>query len=77
MSTGALIYATDGDIAYTKIAQECARRVEQYIGLPSTIVSGSSTVTGNRAWADCENPVACVTADGVMHYRIVLTNVHY
>ena len=58
MSTGALIYATDGDIAYTKIAQECARRVEQYIGLPSTIVSGSSTVTGNRAWADCENPVA-------------------
>ena len=58
MNTGALIYATDGDIEYTRIAQECARRVEQYLDIPSTIVSGNSTVTGNRLWADCDAPVA-------------------
>lgn len=58
MSTGALIYATDGDIAYTKIAHECALRVEKYLDIPSTIVSGSGVVTGNRAWADCDKPVA-------------------
>jgi hypothetical protein len=58
MNTGALIYATDGDIAYTKIAEECASRVEKYLGISSTIVSGDSTVTGNRAWADCNKPVA-------------------
>lgn len=58
MSIGALIYATDGDIKYTQIAQECARRVEQYLSIPSTIVSGNSTVTGNRSWADCDTPVA-------------------
>ena len=57
MSTGALIYATDGDIQYTKIARECARRVEQYLGIPSTIVQGSSSIIGNRSWADCETPV--------------------
>lgn len=57
MSTGALIYATDGDIAYTKISQECARRVELYLGIPSTIVSGSNLITGNRSWADCDQPV--------------------
>mgnify|MGYP000373652317 CR=1 FL=1 len=57
MSTGALIYATDGDIQYTRIAQECARRVEQYLDIPVTIVSGSSAVTGKRAWADCDAPV--------------------
>ena len=58
MNTGCLIYATDGDIAYTRIAQECARRVEQYLGIPSTIVSGNDTITGKRAWADCDKPVA-------------------
>ena len=57
MTTGALIYATDGDIEYTKIARECARRVEHYLGIPSTIVSGNDTVTGNRCWADCDKPV--------------------
>lgn len=58
MSTGALIYATDGDIKYTRIARECARRIEQYLGIPSTILTGSKKVTGNRAWADCAQPVA-------------------
>lgn len=58
MSTGALIYATDGDIKYTNIANECARRVKQYLGIPSTILSGPSKITGNRSWADCNQPVA-------------------
>ena len=58
MSTGALIYATDGDIEYTKIARECARRVEQYLNIPTTIAEGNTIVTGNRSWADCDKPVA-------------------
>lgn len=57
MNLGALIYATDGDIEYTRIARECARRVEQYLGIPSTIVEGSGTITGKRSWADCDTPV--------------------
>ncbi len=58
MSTGALIYATDGDIQYTRIAEECARRVQHYLGIPSIVVSGSKRVTGKRSWADCDAPVA-------------------
>lgn len=57
MNTGAVIYATDGDIAYTSIARECARRVEQYLGIPATIVEGSSIVKSTRNWADCDSPV--------------------
>ena len=58
MSTGALIYATDGDIEYTKIARECAARVEKYLGIPATIVQGDTSVKGIRQWVDCEKPVA-------------------
>jgi len=57
MSTGALIYATDGDIAYSRIAQECASRVEQYLDIPATIVQGDTAVKGKRGWADCDAPV--------------------
>ena len=58
MSTGALIYATDGDIAYSRLAKECARRVRQYLDIPATIVQGDTTVKGKRGWADCDAPVA-------------------
>jgi len=58
MSTGALIYATDGDIAYSRIAKECARRIEKYLGIPATIVQGDAAVKGKRGWADCDAPVA-------------------
>ena len=58
MSVGALIYATDGDINYTQLAQECAKRVEMYLGIPASIIKGNSTVTGKRSWADCNRPVA-------------------
>lgn len=58
MSTGCLIYATDGDIEYSRIAKECARRVNQHLGIPSTILSGGTNTTGNRAWADCDKPIA-------------------
>ena len=57
MSVGALVYATDGDINYTQIAQECVKRVEMYLGIPATIIKGNSTVTGKRSWADCDQPV--------------------
>jgi len=57
MNIGALIYATDGDIEYTRIARECAHRVEQYLGIPATIVEGATDVTGKRSWADCDAPV--------------------
>lgn len=57
MSTGALVYATDGDIEYTRIAQECVKRVEMHLGIPATIIKGKSTVTGKRSWADCDQPV--------------------
>jgi len=57
MTTGALVYATDGDIQYTRIAEECARRVEQYLNIPVTIVLGNSAITGKRSWADCDTAV--------------------
>jgi len=57
MSTGAIIYAADGDIQYTRIAQECSKRVELYLNIPATIVKGDSTITGKRSWADCNAPV--------------------
>lgn len=57
MSTGAIIYATDGDIKYTELAKECARRIEYYLGIPSVIKSGSDAVKGTRRWADCDGLV--------------------
>ena len=39
MSTGALIFAFDGDICYTNIAIQCARRVKQHLGIPVTLVT--------------------------------------
>ena len=57
MTRGALIYATDGDINYTKLAKYAASCVEQYLDIPATIVSGDQSVTGRRSWSDCETPV--------------------
>ena len=37
--TGALLYAFDSDIKYTKIAVECARRISSYLNIPVSIVT--------------------------------------
>lgn len=42
MNTGALVYAFDGDIQYTKIAAECAKRVKTHLGLPTTLVTDNA-----------------------------------
>ena len=83
MSVGALIYATDGDIKYTRIAQECVKRVEMYLGIPATIVKGNSTVTGKHSWADCDQPVEwrnsgrCNALDDSPYERTLLLDADY
>ena len=57
MTTGVLIYATDGDINYTKLATYASFCVEKHLNLPVTIVQGNSSVTSRRNWADCETSV--------------------
>ena len=57
MNAGAVIYATDGDIKYSALAKECARRVEYYLGIPSVIKTGSDKVKSTRNWADCDDKV--------------------
>lgn len=37
--TGALLYAFDSEIKYTKIAVECAKRIDQYLDIPVTLVT--------------------------------------
>lgn len=57
MTVGALIYATDGDINYTKLAEHASLCVRKYLNIPTTIVNGDKTITGRRSWADCDTPV--------------------
>lgn len=83
MSTGALIYATDGDIAYSRIAKECARRIEKYLDIPATIVQGDTVVKGKRGWADCESPVSwrnggrCNALQDSLYDRTLLLDADY
>lgn len=37
MSTGAIIFAFDSEIQYTKLAIECAKRVKHYLDIPITL----------------------------------------
>jgi hypothetical protein len=37
--TGALLYAFDSEIKYTKIAVECAKRIDHYLHIPVTLVT--------------------------------------
>ena len=39
MTIGALLYAFDSDITYTKIAIECATRIQKYLDIPVTLVT--------------------------------------
>jgi len=39
MTIGALLYAFDSDIKYTKIAIECATRIKKYLDIPVTLVT--------------------------------------
>src|SRR5210317_2000311 len=39
MTVGALLFAFDSEIKYTKLAVECAKRIKQYLGLPSTLIT--------------------------------------
>ena len=40
--TGALLYAFDSDIKYTKIAVECAKRINQYLNIPVSLVTDAT-----------------------------------
>jgi len=72
MSTGAIIFAFNGDIEYTRIAQECAKRIKQHLNIPVTLITNSvRTYSGFdnqilvegpnyasvRSWADCDTSV--------------------
>ena len=39
MNTGALIFAFDSEISYTRLAIECASRVTKYLDIPVTLVT--------------------------------------
>jgi len=39
MTTGALLFAFDSEIKYSKLAVECARRIKEYLGIPVTLVT--------------------------------------
>ena len=39
MTVGALLYAFNSDINYTKIALECAKRIREYLDIPVSIVT--------------------------------------
>ena len=73
MSTGAIIFAFNGDIQYTRIAQECAKRIKQHLNIPVTLITNAvktysgfdnqilvagPNYAGVRSWADCDAPVA-------------------
>lgn len=47
MKTGALIFAFDDTIEYTKIASECARRVKKYLNIPCTLVTNQIKTIAN------------------------------
>lgn len=42
MTTGALLYAFDGDICYTKFAVACAQRIRDYLDIPVSLVTDNS-----------------------------------
>ena len=69
MTTGALLYAFDGEICYTKFAVACAQRIRQYLDIPVTLVTDgqvndsvfeqviqveSQPSRNRRWWADTE-----------------------
>ena len=37
MNTGALLFAFDSEIKYTKLAIECAKRIQQYLDIPVSL----------------------------------------
>ena len=45
MTTGALLFAFDSEIQYTKLAIECARRIKEYLDIPVTLVTDKSVDT--------------------------------
>ena len=42
MTVGALLFAFDSEIKYTKLAVECAKRIKQYLDIPVTLVTDKS-----------------------------------
>jgi len=45
MTKGALLFAFDSEINYTKLAVECAKRIKQYLGLPCTLITDRKLAT--------------------------------
>jgi hypothetical protein len=43
MTVGALLYAFDGEICYTKFAVACAQRIKLYLDIPVSLVTDSQT----------------------------------
>lgn len=52
MTQGVVIFATGDDIDYARIAKEAARRVEHFLALPVTVLSGDTSSHGIRFWQD-------------------------
>lgn len=64
MTQGAVIFAYDTDIHYTAIAQEAGRRIQQYLDIPVTLITDSSSdATGS--W---DHVIRCERASGSDRY---------
>ena len=59
MSRGCLIFAhNNGDIDYVKLAEASAQRIEQHLGLPTTIITDETSTTESTRWfADYDKAV--------------------
>jgi len=45
MTTGALLFAFDSEIKYTKLAIECTKRIQKYLDIPVTLITDSKLDT--------------------------------
>ena len=59
MTVGALLFAFDSEIKYTKLAVECAKRIKQYLDIPVTLVTNIKLDT-----AIFENQILVTKPDG-------------
>jgi len=59
VSRGCLIFAhNNGDIDYVKLAEASAKRIEHYLGLPTTIITDETATTESTRWfADYDKAV--------------------
>lgn len=85
MTIGALLYAFNGDIPYTKFAIACAQRIQQHLDIPVSLVTDSSICNtifdqiipveelesrNRRWWADTETSTSWLNHSRSRSYEL-------